>query len=196
MTADPQRSSAELAAAVIELAAGLGVRIAAAESLTGGLLAATLVSVPGASRAFTGGIVAYDTALKHSLLGVDRALLDEFGPVHSEVAKQMARGVRRACAAPIHTSEAVETDLGIATTGVAGPDPDPQTGQAAGTVWLGASDGSGDAAFELALAGDRAEIRDAVVRSALELLLARLEAHSANRANLSELDSHSGNTQE
>ncbi|NLA65778.1 MAG: CinA family protein, partial [Leucobacter sp.] len=83
---------------LLETARGLGLRVAVAESLTGGLLADAFVVVPGASHTFAGAIVAYDTALKHTLLGVDRAILRERGPVDAEVAQQMASGARQACA--------------------------------------------------------------------------------------------------
>lgn len=161
----------ELARAVVHRADELGVRFAVAESLTGGLLSATIVSVPGASRVFSGGIVAYDTALKSSLLGVDAALLAARGPVDPEVATQMARGVRRACAVPQgRASVPTEVQFGISTTGVAGPDPDPQTGQGAGTVWLGISSGQGERAMLFEINGNRQAIREATVREALQLL--------------------------
>lgn len=165
----------DLAAHAIRLATDRGLRIATAESLTGGLLAAALVDVPGASLAFSGGVVAYDTALKHSLLGVDAGLLAERGPVDAEVARELARGVRDACAVPGETGSPRAADIGVATTGVAGPDPDPQTGQPAGTVWIGVSSDRGDRAVRLRLAGDRPAIRAAAVRSALEALLEELE---------------------
>jgi nicotinamide-nucleotide amidase len=192
------------ATSLIEAAAERGLRIAVAESLTGGLLAAELVGVPGASRVFSGGVVAYDTALKRSLLGVDAGLLRDRGPVDEQVARQMARGARRACAVPAPLSPEGaslsaegaplspegaplsaegapprEADLGIATTGVAGPDPDPQTGQPAGTVWVAVSGPRGERAQLLdGLAGlDRAGIRAATVRAAIEL--AMLEATAA-----------------
>lgn len=172
-------------AETIALATRLGLRIAAAESLTGGLVAAALVSVPGASLAFSGGVVAYDTELKASLLGVDRALLARRGPVDGEVARQMARGVRRVCAVPRGPA-----DLGIATTGVAGPDPDPQSGQVAGTVWLGVSSALGERAVLLdpsRIAGtSRQEIREAAVQGALELLLEELRALPGARDDSSE----------
>lgn len=165
------------AAAVIERAVSAGLRLAVAESLTGGLLASSLVSVPGASRAFSGGVVAYDTALKHSLLGVDDALLAARGPVDREVAAQMAHGVRLACAVPDSAGKPRPADIGISTTGVAGPDPDPQTGQPAGTVWVCVS-GPGDSERSLLLPGlaglDRGGIRTATVRAALELAAAAL----------------------
>lgn len=152
----------------LKLAAALGLRLAVAESLTGGLLADAIVSVPGASRVLSGGVVAYDTYLKHSLLGVDAELLRTRGPVDSEVAEQMARGVRHALAVPRDSSgEAEPLELGLATTGVAGPDPDPATGQPAGTVWIGVSSRLGDRSLLLRATGDRASIRAQTVRAAL-----------------------------
>ncbi|WP_241156256.1 CinA family protein [Leucobacter chromiireducens] len=176
----PRGGAAVAAANVVARAAAAGIRIAVAESLTGGALADALVSVPGASRVFSGAIVAYDTELKASLLGVDRALLRRTGPVDREVAMQMASGVRRACATPRvaaggrRPSESRDAEIGLATTGVAGPDPDPQTGQPVGTVWLGLSFGTRTTAIPLLLAGDRAEIRASTVHAALDALDAAL----------------------
>ena len=167
---DPHPRIADALAA----AAARGLRLAVAESLTGGQLADACVSVPGASRVFSGGIVAYDTALKHSLLGVDESLLRERGPVDGEVARQMAAGVRRACAVPGGEAGPRWADIGLATTGVAGPDPDPQTGQPAGTVWIAISFGAAEQQVQLALRGSRAEIRSATVAAASDLLRAAL----------------------
>lgn len=154
-----------LAHTIVARARMLGARIAVAESLTGGLLADAIVSVPGASSVFSGGIVAYDTELKHTLLGVDAAKLHEVGPVDEQVALQMARGVRGACAVG-----GAQATIGLATTGVAGPDPDPTTGQPPGTVWLGVSSPEGERARLLELEGDRPLIRAATVEAALELI--------------------------
>ena len=162
------------AAQALEAAASRGLRLAVAESLTGGLLADAIVSVPGASRVFSGGIVAYDTALKHALLGVDAALLAARGPVDEEVARQMAAGVRRACAVPRADGVVRPADLGLATTGVAGPDPDPQTGLPAGVVWLGVSGAAGERAVRLDLPGERPAIRAAAVAAAIRLLCEEL----------------------
>ncbi|MCU1571284.1 MAG: CinA domain protein [Naasia sp.] len=131
--------------------------LAAAESLTGGLVADRLVSVPGASAVFRGGIVSYATELKHVLLGVDAALLERSGAVHADVAGQMAEGVRRSCGA----------DVGISTTGVAGPDP--QDGHAPGEVYLAVATAEGTRVRRVDLAGSRAEIRAAAVDAVLEL---------------------------
>ena len=134
--------------------------IAVAESLTGGLLVAELIRTPGASAVVRGGIVAYDTRIKHTLLGVDAQLLAAHGAVHQDVAAQMAAGVRAALAVdgePAH--------IGISTTGVAGPEP--QDGHPVGTVFLGFAVGTGVLTTRLSLSGSREDIRSAVVSESL-----------------------------
>ena len=155
------------AADLVHLLTDRRLTIATAESLTGGLLAATLIDVPGASAVVTGGVVAYATPVKHSVLGVDAGLLDERGPVDPQVAEQMADRVRWVCAV-----DGRPADIGLATTGVAGPDP--QDGRPPGTVFLGVAMGDDVEAIALDLHGDRSEIRAATVRAALEAVLARL----------------------
>lgn len=145
--------AAELLAAL----AGRGWTLGTAESLTGGLLAATVVEVPGASSVFAGSVVAYDPAVKISLLGVDPALVDRVGTVDEQVATQMAQGARRA----------LGVDLAIATTGVAGPGP--SEGHPAGTVWLACASPSGLRTRRLALTGERAAVRAGAVQAALDL---------------------------
>ncbi|MGX5694970.1 CinA family protein [Agromyces soli] len=152
------------------LLAARGLRIAVAESLTGGLLAAELIRIPGASAVVNGGVVAYATSVKHSLLGVDARLLAREGAVHPEVARQMALGARSALAV-----DGRPADVGVATTGVAGPDP--QDGRAPGTVFVGVCVDDRVTAVELALSGDRAAIRAATVTAAVGALLESLEAH-------------------
>ncbi len=154
--------------ATAELIAELTTRrlsIAVAESLTGGLLVAELVRIPGASAVVRGGVVAYDTALKRSLLHVDSSVLNVHGPVDAEVAKQMAGGVRTLLAV-----NDVRADIGVSTTGVAGPGPD--GGHPAGTVFIGLSKGSGSWAVPLQLDGGRAEIRTETVRRAVDAVRA------------------------
>jgi nicotinamide-nucleotide amidase len=133
--------------------------VAVAESLTGGLVVADLVSVPGASVVVRGGIVAYATDLKHDLLGVDAALLAAGGPIQAAVAEQMAEGVRAR----------LEADVGLATTGVAGPDP--QDGHPPGEVWISVASASGIRSMRLELGGDRASIRRETVDAVIELAL-------------------------
>ena len=118
--------------------------------------------MPGASAHVRGGIVAYATELKATLLGVDAGLLSERGPVDSEVAVQMAQGARRALSA----------DVGLATTGVAGPDP--QGGMPVGTVYVAVVTPESVAVSQLTLDGTRDEIRTQAVRGVLELTLTEL----------------------
>ena len=163
------------AVAVHRLLAGRAETLAVAESLTGGLLAATLVDVPGVSATFRGGLVVYATDLKAGLAGVPADLLAERGPVDPDVAAAMAVGARSAC----------RSDWGLATTGVAGPDP--QDGVPVGTVFLAVTGppvtrpgqpapGGPDArVVRLALSGDRSTIRRTAVAEALALLADALE---------------------
>ena len=145
----------------------LGWSLGAAESLTGGLVVASLVAVPGASAVVRGGIVAYATDVKRVLLGVDSALLEAHGAVHPEVARQMAEGVRRAL-----RSDDSEVHVGLATTGIAGPDsPD---GQPVGTVHLGVSTPLGTRVETVHLEGSRQEIREAAARRVIRVALGAL----------------------
>ena len=136
--------------------------VATAESLTGGLVAATLVEIPGVSAAFRGGLVVYATELKHLLAGVGEDLLAERGPVDPDVALALAAGARERCGA----------DWGLATTGVAGPDP--QGGKPVGLVYVAVAGPDGSTVRELRLSGSRAEIRATTVSAVLDLLVDRL----------------------
>jgi nicotinamide-nucleotide amidase len=134
-----------------------GMTLAVAESMTGGLVASRLVDVPGSSKWFKGGVVAYDSEIKFDVLGVRR------GPVVSEEsAKQMATGVR----------ERLHSDVGLAVTGVAGPAE--QEGQPVGTVWLGFAIGDDVDAVHLRLPGGRQQIRQFATISLMDLARKRL----------------------
>ncbi|MET8036057.1 nicotinamide-nucleotide amidohydrolase family protein [Streptomyces sp. NPDC005345] len=173
---------------VVRLLTVRGETLAVAESLTGGLVAAELTAVPGASKAFRGSVTAYATPLKHQLLGVDATLLAQRGAVDPQVAAQMAAGVRTALGA----------DWGIATTGVAGPDP--QDGQPVGTVYVavaGPSGGTfpapgGGKVAPLRLNGGRAEIRMESVRSVLALLLEELAGEQAGNERAQDTEQNGG----
>jgi len=155
--------SAALSAEIIALLTARHHTIAVAESLTGGLLVAELIRTPGASGVVLGGVVAYNTELKHTVLGVDAEVLAAHGPVHPDVAAQMAVGVRAAL-----TVAGENAHIGISTTGVAGPDP--QDGQPVGTVFLGFAIGSEVRTRGLELSGTREEIRSRVVYESLSEL--------------------------
>ena len=152
----------EEAAAVIATATKLGLTVGCAESLTGGLVAADIVSIPGASAVFRGSIVAYDSMLKNDLLGVDASTLASTGAVTAEVASAMAEGALAR----------LGVDVAVSTTGVAGPDPDPVSGEAPGAVFIAvAGGGLGTLVREMSIEGDRDEIRQRATRAALQALL-------------------------
>lgn len=140
--------------------------VATAESLTGGLVCATLVSVPGASTVVRGGVVAYAPDLKSALLGVDPALIAERGTVDENVAAAMALGAR----------DRLVATYGLATTGVAGPDP--SEGKPAGTVHIAVAGPGGVTTRLLSLTGDRDSIREGTVAALLSLLVATLGEES------------------
>ncbi|UNX56347.1 nicotinamide-nucleotide amidohydrolase family protein [Georgenia sp. TF02-10] len=139
-----------------------GATLAVAESLTGGQLCAALVAVPGASAVLRGAVVAYATDVKADVLGVDAGLLARHGPVHPEVAAQLADGVARLLGA----------SHALATTGVAGPGP--ADGQPAGTVHVAARGPGAHRTRSLRLAGTRPAVRSAATAAALALLGALL----------------------
>ncbi len=151
------------APAVVERLRRAGLTVATGESLTGGLVSAALVDVPGASHAVLGGVVTYATRLKAQVLGVEQAVLDDGGPVQAEVARQLALGAARLLGA----------DCGIGTTGVAGPGP--ADGAPAGTVFVAASVAGTVRARRLDVAGTRPLVRRAAVGAGLAVLLGLLE---------------------
>ncbi|WP_411107519.1 CinA family protein [Streptomyces sp. cmx-4-9] len=140
--------------------------LAVAESLTGGMVAAEITAVPGASRSFRGSVTAYATELKHRVLGVDAELLAAEGAVNAQVAEEMASGVRSVMGA----------SWGAATTGVAGPEP--QDGRPVGTVYIAAAGPVGRKSARLWLNGSRTEIRRESARTVLELLSSQLRENA------------------
>ena len=146
---------------VLDLLRGRGLSLAVAESLTGGLVGARLSAVPGASDVFRGAVVSYASEVKFELLGVPE------GPVVStDAAKAMALGVRKRLGA----------DVGIATTGVAGPAE--QEGHPPGTVFLGLAHRDRAEALRVRLPGDRRRVREYAVISVLNLLRLRVSGSS------------------
>ncbi len=146
-------------AIVLDLAREEGVTIAAAESCTGGLVAARLTSVPGSSDVFVGGLVAYDDRVKEELLGVPAKTLERHGAVSAETAAAMASGAQKALGA----------DAAISVTGVAGPGGGTEA-KPVGLVYLHAAGPAGVQAVELHLPGDRDAVRRRAAASALHLV--------------------------
>ena len=136
--------------------------MATAESLTGGNVAAALAAVPGASEAYLGGVVAYATDVKISVLGVASSLVERHGVVSAACAEAMAQGVR----------DLTGATYGVATTGVAGPSE--QEGKAVGTVFVGLCGPASIASVALELGGDRAGIIEQTVREALVALVSHV----------------------
>ena len=158
--------------AVTVILAMQGRSVATAESLTGGQLGSTITSIPGASKIYRGGVIAYASDLKTDLLGVSQSLLAEGGAVQAQVALEMATGA----------AQRLDAEFGLAVTGVAGPDS--QDGHLPGTVFVACiqRDEQGsviDSVVEqLQLFPEftdpqeaRAQIREETVAAALELLL-------------------------
>jgi len=145
-------------AAVLAAARERGLTIATAESLTGGLVAAELTSVPGASDVFVGGVVSYAIEVKRDVLRIPVPTLADHGPVSEPVALAMAEGVR----------DLLRVDVAVATTGVAGPEP--HGGREPGTYCIAAVGPSGVAAFTDVVRGDRDAVRRSAANRAIQAL--------------------------
>ena len=147
------------AAKVLQALRDQGKFLVVAESLTGGLLTAEFTGIAGASDVFLAGIVAYDTKLKHELLGVSNQLLENQGPVDPEVAAQMAEGLRTKISNK--SGLAVEQIVAISTTGVAGPVT--QADKPVGELYIAISNLGSTKVFAHQLVGDRPEIQKSAV---------------------------------
>jgi nicotinamide-nucleotide amidase len=165
-TSDPLASATRAAELVAALSAR-GQTVATAESLTAGLVAATIAGVPGASAVLRGGLIVYTTDLKAVLAGVEPEILEHDGPVSESTAAALADGARTRCGAT----------WGLGLTGVAGPDS--QDGHPPGTVYIGISGPGGTRVGRPEVAGDRWGIRLGSVDAAVSGLLARLHTTSA-----------------
>lgn len=148
-----------LAECVLSAARRRGVSLATAESLTGGLISATLTAIPGSSDVVAGGVVGYSFEAKERALGVDAARLTAVGAVDEEVAREMARGARSQTGA----------DMAVSVTGIAGPG-GAEPGKPVGTVCFGLSTPDEDRAESVQFPGDRDEVRARTVRYALRML--------------------------
>lgn len=137
-----------------------GKTLATAESCTGGMIGAELTAVPGSSAVYKGGIVSYCNEIKESLLGVPKTTLDEMGAVSAPVAEAMASGARKA----------LDADVAVSVTGLAGPGGD-EFGNPVGTVFIGYCDKNICLSRKFLLDGDREQVRNHAVVQALQLIL-------------------------
>lgn len=149
---------ADLAEVVLDGCRAGKLRLAVAESCTGGLLGERLTAVPGSSDVFLGGVIAYDNALKTGLLGVSAEDIGRHGAVSEQVARKMAAGIRQKTGA----------DVGVSVTGIAGPGGGTPE-KPVGLVWI-AVDGTEARARQFHIVGDRAEIRQRAAQAALEMV--------------------------
>lgn len=141
---------------LVHVLADAGLTVATCESLTGGLVGATITSIPGASAVFRGGLITYASDLKAALAGVDAQWIAEHGVVNDTTARQMATGCAHTC----------QADLGLACTGVAGPDR--QDGQRPGTVHIAVAHDAQVFTRQLSLSGEREAVRLGTVSALLE----------------------------
>lgn len=154
--ADLQTLSAEVVRVFQERKQTLG----AAESLTGGMICASVAGVSGASAVLMGGVVSYDPRVKHELLGVEQSVIDTVGVVSEPCARQMAEGARRA----------LKVDVAVSATGIAGPTGGTPTAPV-GTVFIGVSSAKGTRVDECHFTGNRQSVREQSAAHALQLAL-------------------------
>ena len=155
---------AEVNAQVVEAFLQKGLTLGTAESLTGGMIAASIAGVSGASAVLMGGVVAYDPRVKHSVLGVEQEIIDTVGVVSEPCARQMAEGARRV----------LGVDVVVSATGIAGPTGGtPET--PVGTVFIGVSSPKGTRVDECHFEGDRQSVREQSAEHALKMALTAIE---------------------
>jgi len=154
--------ASELASSLIKKLQEKNLTLAAAESLTGGLVAASLTEIPGASKVFKGSITAYSDEIKQNVLNVKSEIITNFTSISEQVALAMAINVRKI----------MKSDIGISTTGVAGPEK--SAGFAPGLVFVALSIGDHNMCQKLEITGDRSKIRNQTVHEILQLTLSRL----------------------
>lgn len=154
----------DLAREAITALKARGLTVCTCESLTGGLICATLVDVPGASAVVRGGLITYQTDTKPLLAGVDAALIEAKGVVSAEVAAAMAEGARNR----------LHADIAVSATGMASPGEPHEP--PAGTVFVGVASDRGVRTIPLKLKGERQEVRQATVKAAIEAIIAEMKA--------------------
>ena len=137
-----------------------GKTLVTAESLTGGGIGSALTAIPGSSKVYKGGIIAYTNWVKQNLLGVDENVLSRYGAVSASVAQTMAEGARKR----------LQADVAVSVTGLAGPEGD-EYGNPVGTVFIGYCDADKTCVHEFHFSGDREGVRQETIRNALEIIL-------------------------
>lgn len=137
-----------------------GFTISVAESFTGGMIGHVITNAPGSSRYFQGGVIAYANEVKMELLGVSKQTLIDHGAVSKETVLEMARGVRAA----------LNTDIGISSSGIAGPDGG-SAEKPVGLAWIGLSASQTEYAEQFLFSGDRLQIKEQGVQTAIQRVI-------------------------
>lgn len=150
---------ATLAQKLISVMSAKNITISLAESCTGGLIAASVTDIPGASEIFLGSAVTYSNEAKRDLLGVEPRILSDFGAVSFQCAEKMAEGARHIFG----------SDISLSVTGIAGPEGG-SAEKPVGTVWFGVSSDLGTSTFKEQFKGGRSQVRSEAVKIALLLL--------------------------
>lgn len=133
--------------------------IASAESCTGGLICSMLTDVPGSSSYVAGGVISYSNKIKHDVLGVPQDILDTSGAVSEETALAMSNGVRKL----------MKTDIGVSSTGVAGPSP--SEGKSVGLIYLSVSTANRNVVRRYMFSGSRTDIKHQAAQMAIRLVI-------------------------
>lgn len=144
---------------LVALLKAQGLTCATAESCTGGGVGSAITAVPGSSAVFAGGVISYSNEVKAEILGVSREDLNRVGAVSSEVAAQMAEGVRKL----------LKVDFAVSLTGIAGPDGG-SAEKPVGLVWFGLATKDGVRTEKAIFRGDRARVREQAITHALGML--------------------------
>lgn len=137
-----------------------GKTLATAESCTGGMIGAGLTAIAGSSAVYKGGVISYTNQVKHRMLGVPLDVLEKCGAVSAPVAETMACGAR----------SALEADVAISVTGLAGPGGD-DFGNPVGTVYIGYADAERCVSKRFSFSGDRNQVRNHAMEAALQMIL-------------------------
>ncbi|MDD6142925.1 MAG: CinA family protein [bacterium] len=153
-----------VSADVVRIFLEKNITLGTAESLTGGMIAASVAGVSGASAVLMGGVVSYDSRVKHEVLGVEQEIIDTVGVVSEPCARRMAEGARRV----------LKVDVAVSATGIAGPTGGtPET--PVGTVFIGVSSDKGTRVDECHFVGDRQSVREQSAAHALEMALSVID---------------------
>lgn len=147
-------------ALLVELLIEEKMKLATAESCTGGLIAQKITSVPGASECFDCGVVTYSNEQKRNLLGVSAETLEQYGAVSEQTALEMCKGVK----------EVADADFGISVTGIAGPGGGTAE-KPVGTVWIGICGKNIHKAEKFLFDGDRNQVRESTANTALNMVM-------------------------